>query len=106
MWDIPKLYIMACSGSVSLVPFQPIAISILFHHYKELMECKREVEEIMMTTADGKVVSNNNNHHSSNNIIMTEQEKSLETYAEMVEEMEAEIVIPTTLDGFLIKDDD
>ena len=34
MWDIPKLYIMACSGSVSLVPFHPIAISILFHHTK------------------------------------------------------------------------
>jgi len=31
MWIIPRLNIMACSGSVSLVPFHPIAISILFH---------------------------------------------------------------------------
>jgi hypothetical protein len=47
MWDIPKLYIMACSGSVSLVPFHPIAISILFHHYKELMECQKQINKLM-----------------------------------------------------------
>jgi hypothetical protein len=28
------------------VPLQPIIISILFHHYKELNECIAEVEEI------------------------------------------------------------
>ncbi len=39
MWDIPKLYISACSNSVQLVPLHPIIISILFHHYKELLEC-------------------------------------------------------------------
>ena len=44
MWDIPRLYISACSNSCQLVPLQPIIISILFHHYKELLECKREVE--------------------------------------------------------------
>jgi hypothetical protein len=41
MWDIPRLYITACSNSVSLVPFHTIAISILFHHYKELIECRK-----------------------------------------------------------------
>jgi hypothetical protein len=46
MWDIPRLYVSACSNSVQLVPFQPIAISILFHHYKELKECISEVERI------------------------------------------------------------
>jgi hypothetical protein len=46
MWDIPKLYITACSNSVQLVPIQPIFISILFHHYKELMELKAQVEQI------------------------------------------------------------
>ena len=53
MWDIPKLYITSCSNSVSLVPFHPIAISILFHHYKEMMECKKQIERIIMggTTA-------------------------------------------------------
>jgi hypothetical protein len=45
MWDIPRLYITACSNSVQLVPLQPIFISILFHHYKELMELKAQVEQ-------------------------------------------------------------
>ena len=44
MWDIPRLYISACSNSVQLVPLQPIIISILFYHYKELKECISEVE--------------------------------------------------------------
>ncbi len=44
MWDIARLYISACSNSVQLVPLDPIVMSILFHHYKELLECKREVE--------------------------------------------------------------
>jgi hypothetical protein len=39
IWDIPKLYVSACSNSVQLVPLHPIIMSILFHHYKELLEC-------------------------------------------------------------------
>jgi hypothetical protein len=46
MWDIARLYISACSNSVQLVPLHPIIISILFHHYKELLECIREIEEL------------------------------------------------------------
>jgi hypothetical protein len=46
MWDIPKLYISACSNSCQLVPLHPIFMSILFQHYKELLECKREVEKL------------------------------------------------------------
>ncbi|MDQ3847538.1 MAG: hypothetical protein M3261_01115 [Thermoproteota archaeon] len=38
---------MACSGSDSLVPFHPIAISILFHHYKELRECEKQINKLM-----------------------------------------------------------
>jgi hypothetical protein len=45
MWDIAKLYVSACSNSCQLVPLHPIFISILFHHYKELLQCIREVEE-------------------------------------------------------------
>jgi hypothetical protein len=45
MWDIPRLYLLACSNSCQLVPFHPIILSILFHHYKELKECKSEVEQ-------------------------------------------------------------
>jgi hypothetical protein len=75
MWDVAKLYISACSNSVQLVPLHPIIISILFHHYKELMECTREVEEIMLET---KVKNDDND-------IMMEEE-----------------IIPTTLDGFFL----
>ncbi len=46
MWDIARLYVSACSNSVQLVPLQPIMISILFHHYKELKECISEVEQM------------------------------------------------------------
>src|ERR687895_351715 len=46
MFDIPKLYISACSNSVQLVPLHPIIISILFHHYKELKKCMSEIEQI------------------------------------------------------------
>ena len=46
MWDIPRLYVSACSNSVQLVPLHPIIVSILFHHYKELKECMSEVEQI------------------------------------------------------------
>jgi hypothetical protein len=45
MWEL-KFYISACSNSVQLVPLYPIIISILFHHYKELMKCISEVEQI------------------------------------------------------------
>jgi hypothetical protein len=47
MWDIPRLYVSACSNSVQLVPLHPIIISILFHHYKELKECISEVAQII-----------------------------------------------------------
>ncbi|MDP9016084.1 MAG: hypothetical protein M3M87_04930 [Thermoproteota archaeon] len=46
MWDIPRLYVSACSNSVQLVPLHPIIISILFQHYKEIKECMSEVDQI------------------------------------------------------------
>src|SRR5215210_1006037 len=46
MFDIPRLYLSACSNSVQLVPLQPIIMSILFHHHKELKECINGVERI------------------------------------------------------------
>src|SRR5215213_10031219 len=46
MFDIPRLYLTACSNSVQLVPLHPIIMSILFHHYKELMQLTSEVEQI------------------------------------------------------------
>ncbi len=47
MWNIPRLYVSACSNSCQLVPFQPIAISTLFLHYKELLECEKQIKELM-----------------------------------------------------------
>jgi hypothetical protein len=46
MWDIPRLYVSACSNSVQLVPLHPIIISILLHHYKELKECMEDVKQM------------------------------------------------------------
>ena len=46
MFDIPRLYLTACSNSVQLVPLHPIIMSILFHHYKELIQLSSKVEQI------------------------------------------------------------
>ncbi len=56
MWEIPRLYVSACSNSVQLVPFHPIVISILFHHYKELLECEDQISKLI-----------NNSNNSNNN---------------------------------------
>jgi hypothetical protein len=45
MFDTPKLYICACSNSCQLVPLHPIVMSILYHQYKELKECIKQVEQ-------------------------------------------------------------
>ena len=39
-------YISACSNSVQLVALHPIIISILFHHYRELIQLVSEVEHL------------------------------------------------------------
>jgi hypothetical protein len=46
MFDIPRLYLTACSNSAQLVPLHPIIISILFHHYKELIQLISELERM------------------------------------------------------------
>jgi hypothetical protein len=46
MFDIPRLYLSACSNAAQLVPLHPIIMSILFHHYKELTEIISEVKQI------------------------------------------------------------
>ena len=86
MWDIPRLYVSACSNSCQLVPLQPIIISILFHHYKELKECIREVEEIINAKGDVETEKNDDMKYS------TPQED---------EEEEEEEATPATLDSLL-----
>ena len=46
IFDIPRLYLSACSNSAQLVPHYPIIMSIPFHHYKELIQLISEVERI------------------------------------------------------------
>jgi hypothetical protein len=44
--DIPGLYVSACANSIQLVPLQPIVMSILFHHCKDLKKRILVVERI------------------------------------------------------------
>ena len=85
MWDIPRLYVSACSNSCQLVPLQPIVISILFHHYKELLRCMREVKEMGAE-------------------INAKEEGNIMKYS-TIEEEEAKRIeaIPTALDSYLNK---
>jgi hypothetical protein len=53
MWDIPRLYVSACSNSVQLVPLHPIIITILFNHYIQLKECISEVELLEASRTNG-----------------------------------------------------
>ena len=72
MWNIARNYVSACSNSVQLGPLHPIIISILFHHYKELLQCISEVEQI-----EAKVI----NKHRRLKVIEEEQDTpSLDSY--------------------------
>ncbi len=55
MWDIPRLYVSACSNSVQYVRLHPILMSILLYHYKQLTECISEVEQIESKVNSKKV---------------------------------------------------
>jgi hypothetical protein len=46
MFDIPRLYILACSYSVQYVRDYPIQMSILLYHFKQLTEYIEQVEQI------------------------------------------------------------
>ena len=69
MWDIPRLYISACSNSCQLVPLHPIIISILFHHYKDLKKCMFEVEQL-----HGKANSSGNSSNEKDDLTIKEEE--------------------------------
>lgn len=88
MWDIPRLYVSACSNSVQLVPLHPIIISILFHHYKELLECIKEIEEIEAAN-DSKVS-------------FMEYDKFSTIKEEEEEEQKKQMSHTTPVDGYLL----
>jgi hypothetical protein len=87
MFDIPRLYTSACSYAVQPVRLYPILMSILLHHFKELTECINEVERI-----EAKVKSDGSSRSSRST-----QGRLMNEVKEKDEE------IPTTLDGFLMK---
>jgi hypothetical protein len=45
MFSIAHLYNSASSFAAKPIRIQPIFMSIIFHHYKELMKIKEEIEE-------------------------------------------------------------
>ena len=79
--------ISACSNSVQLVPLQPIIISILFHHYKELKECISEVEQM-------EARANSSKKKEWLTIIREEQQNQ--------DEREKMLPATTTMDGYFI----
>jgi len=85
MWEIPKWYISACSNSVQYVRLLPILMSIRLYHYKQLTQCISEVERI-----EAKVNSR-------------KKEWSSTMKKEDVKKEEKEEEMPTTLDGYFIK---
>jgi hypothetical protein len=53
MFDIPRLYISACSYAVQPVRLYPILMSILLYCYEELSKCISQVEQMMMVKVEG-----------------------------------------------------
>jgi hypothetical protein len=98
MWDIPRLYVSACSNSVQLVPLQPIVMSILFQHYKELNKCIREVEALGEVGGETKV--NNNGDKQQEQDQEEENNKEKEGVVPIVP---INTTITTTIDSYFIK---
>ncbi len=73
------------------MPLHSIIISILFHHYNELKQCIREVEDMMM---EARIINNDNNTMLIQN---EKEEKRGNTTTEVP------ITPTTTLDIYLIK---
>jgi hypothetical protein len=48
MFEIPRLYISACSYAVQPVRLYPILMSILLYCYEQLMECNSQVDQMMI----------------------------------------------------------
>ena len=45
MFSIAQLYNSACSFAAKPIRIQPIFMSIIFHHYKQLMEIKGKLDK-------------------------------------------------------------
>ena len=89
MFDIAQLYISACSNSVLLLPLHPIIMSILFHHYKELIQLRSEVEQVKEEAAAAATTTVINNSSKT-------KEKKKERLMEKEEEEEEQEDSKTT----------
>jgi hypothetical protein len=89
MFDIAQLYISACSNSVLLVPLHPIIMSVLFHHYKELIQLRSEVEQVKEEAAAAATTTVINNSSKT-------KEKKKERLMEKEEEEEEQEDSKTT----------
>jgi hypothetical protein len=89
MFDIAQLYISACSNCVLLVPLHPIVMSILFHHYKELIQLRSEVEQVKEEAAAAATTTVINNSSKT-------KEKKKERLMEKEEEEEEQEDSKTT----------
>src|SRR5215216_8102125 len=78
MFDIARLYISACSNSVLLVPLHPIIMSILFHHYKELIQLRSEVEQVKEEAAAAATTTVINNSSKTKGERLKEKEEEEE----------------------------
>jgi hypothetical protein len=47
MFSIAHLYNSACSYAANPIRIQPIFMSIIFHHYKQLLKLKQKEQEVM-----------------------------------------------------------
>jgi hypothetical protein len=45
MFSIAHLYNSACSYAANPIRLQPIFMSIIFHHYKQLLKLKEQIEK-------------------------------------------------------------
>jgi hypothetical protein len=78
MFDIPRLYLSACSNSVQLVPLHPIIMSILFHHYKELIQLISEVENMEKAAATTTTTTTNSRSKKKKKELTIEEGKEKE----------------------------
>jgi hypothetical protein len=45
MFSIAHLYNSACSYAANPIRIQPIFMSIIFHHYKQLLKLKEDIDK-------------------------------------------------------------
>jgi|ERR687898_195515 hypothetical protein len=76
MFEIPRLYISACSYAVQPVRLYPILMSILLYCYEQLMECNSQVDQ-MMIKVEGlqKVIEEKKTHLPNQNYLISQVSK-------------------------------